>query len=371
MSNDTQRLEQDTPATVEQSPNSLIYQEPVQKKKRTILSWINLVLIIILFIALGFLAFLGWQQVQVSAGEMAVLRDRLEQTKARADALSASEQDILRQARLLTDSASSLKEQVEFNTDRLGKLPGAERQDWLLAETEYLLRLANQRLQLENDWEGAISMLTAADNVLVETRNPRMNPVRALIAREVLALRAVPAIDDIGAIHRLQALQEALEALPWIPERIAPSAPATPEATKTLEEQAWYWQILDHVKRAVLNAVRFRTRDEPIEAPLSPSQQYYLQQNMHLMLEQAQVALMRHQTDLYTHSLKRVMAWLDEYLVVEDEQTRAARASLEELQAWNVDPELPDISASLLKLQKLLEQQRRGTVLPKAKGAGA
>ena len=65
---------------------------------------------------------------------------------------------------------------------------------------------------------------------------------------------------------------------------------------------------------------------------------------------------------MYQHSLKRVSAWLDEYLVIEDERTRAARAALTELQAWDVSPQVPDISNSLLKLQDLVEQQRRGTV---------
>jgi uroporphyrin-3 C-methyltransferase len=67
---------------------------------------------------------------------------------------------------------------------------------------------------------------------------------------------------------------------------------------------------------------------------------------------------------LYQHSLKRVHQWLDEYLMMSDERTRAAYAALTELQAWNAAPERPDISASLLKLQAIVEQQRRGTVVP-------
>ena len=115
-------------------------------------------------------------------------------------------------------------------------------------------------------------------------------------------------------------------------------------------------------KESLQRMVRIRERDEPIAAPLTPDQQYYLQQNMHLMLEQAQVALLREQTELYQHSLKRVAEWLDQYLVIEDERTLAARAALAELADWTVDPERPDISGSLTQLQKLVEQQRRGSV---------
>ena len=94
------------------------------------LSWINLVLMLGLFAVAGYAGFLGWQQQQKTSGEVAVLRDRPAQAQAKADALGQREQDLLQQAQSLTKSANSLQEQVAHNTDRLGKLPGAERQDW-------------------------------------------------------------------------------------------------------------------------------------------------------------------------------------------------------------------------------------------------
>jgi len=343
-------------------------KEKVQKEKSgsNALSWLNLLLIIILFALAGFAGFMGWQQHQTVTADTAVLNDRLNTALQKIEQNSAREAKLMQRAEALNTASQDLAAQVAHNSDRLGKLPGAERQDWLLAEAEYLLRLANQRLELERDWEGAISMLTAADNVIIETRNPRLDKVRAQIARELMALRAVPAVDRVGAIFRLQALQEPVTALPWMPEKLIPEA-AAEEEPRILEEQTWYWNAWFTVKDNVTRMVRIRERDEPIAAPLTPDQQYYLQQNMHLMLEQAQVALLREQTELYAHSLKRVSEWLDSYLIVEDERTRAARAALSELQAWEVSPQRPDITASLLMLQKLVEEQRRnGTVQPAA-----
>lgn len=369
MSNETPSDNQNsTPET--NQPKATAKAKPAQadKLQRTgphPLSWINLVLMLGLFAVAGYAGFLGWQQQQKTSSEVAVLRDRLAQAQAKADALGQREQDLLKQAQSLTKSANSLQEQVAHNTDRLGKLPGAERQDWLLAEAEYLLRLANQRLQLERDWDGAISMLTAADNVLLETRNPRMNVIRSEIARELLALRAVPAIDNVGAIARLQALQEQVTKLPWMPEKLVLD-PVSNKQPETLEKQQWHWQLWFAIRDSVSRMVRITERDTPMAAPLSPDQQYYLQQNMNLMLEQAQVALLREQAELYQSSLKRMSTWLDEYLVIEDERTRATRASLTELLEWDVNPEVPDISASLIQLRKLVEQQRRGTVAAKA-----
>ncbi len=333
------------------------------------LSWINLVLMLGLFALAAYAGWLSWAQQQNTAAELAVLRDRVDQAQNNAAALSAKEGELLRQAQALNDLSVQLQEQVAHNTDRLGKLPGAERQDWLLAEAEYLLRMANQRLQLERDWDGALSMLQAADNVLTETRNPRLNPVRATLAKEMLALRTAPAIDLTGAVLRVQALQEQITQLPWIPDRLIAEQPATEAEVPAADadgDDTWYWPLWNSISTSLQGMIRIRERSAPVAVPLTPDQQYYLQQNMHLMLEQAQVALLRQQADLYQHSLKRVAGWLQDYLMVDDERTRAARNALQELQQWNVAPALPDISRSLQQLQTLVEQQRRGAVVPKA-----
>jgi len=148
------------------------------------LAWINLILMLGLLALGAFAGWLVWQQQQSTSAELAVLKDRLLQAQQQAGNLAAAEGDLLSETQSLKNLTTTLKQQVEHNTDRLGKLPGAERQDWLLAEAEYLLRMANQRLLLEKDVEGSLSMLQAADNVLVETRNPQLNPVRKTITED-------------------------------------------------------------------------------------------------------------------------------------------------------------------------------------------
>ena len=59
----------------------------------------------------------------------------------------------------------------------------------MFSEVEYLLRLANQRLQLERDVEGAAALLRTADARLEEANNPALVPVRRAIAEELAALK--------------------------------------------------------------------------------------------------------------------------------------------------------------------------------------
>ncbi len=320
---------------------------------------------LLLLILLGALAAGGWFALQVHQQmqtDMAVLSDRIAATQELERRQQQAFTQLQQQLQAQQQSYQQLQQQLQHNSDRLAQLPGAERQDWLLAEAEYLLRLANQRLQLERDWNGALGLLQAADAVLVETRNPGLTRIRETLAQDMLALRQAPALDATGAVLRLQALQQQLPQLPWLPDRLLPDTGVdllASEAQQPLPE-SWYGQLWHKMMSALTGLVRIRERTGDVAAPLSPDQQYYLQQNMNLMLEQAQAALLREQAELYEHSLQRVQNWLQQYLLIEDDRTRAVQQSLQELQAWPVAPARPDISRSLLQLQQWVEQQRRG-----------
>lgn len=328
------------------------------------LGWFNFLLIILLGGLIAVAGWYGWQHHHLLVNELAQLKVSQSSSQTQA-AQQANQQQ--KQLAELQKTQQELIVQLAQNSEALAQIPTAGRQDWLIAEAEYLLRIANQRLQLEKDWSSALSMLQAADNVLVEAKNPRMSSVRALIADEVIALRKAPSLDVQGAVLRIQALQKELPTLPWIPNKYTvqdnkTSANQLNEETAVAANQSWYIRLWNKISNALTGLVRIRVHQDGAPQPLNPDQQYYLEQNMHLMLEQAQAALLREEEGLYQHSLQRVVEWMQNYLIVEDASTEAALLSVQELLEWPVAPARPDISGSLLKLQSLLEQQQRGSV---------
>jgi len=108
---------------------------------------------------------------------------------------------------------TTLDKQALFNTKLLNQLHGSNRADWLLAETEYLLRLANQRLTIETDVRGAEAILVSADKVLAETDDPGLIPVRKKLAEEILSLQAISSLDIDGLYVKLEALISSLDQL--------------------------------------------------------------------------------------------------------------------------------------------------------------
>lgn len=349
--------------TVPEAPETIRQQPaPAVAGRRT-----SPLLIIVLILNLILLAAVVWlyQGRQADTQALAELQasqagvgGHLQSLGQQLSQMGDKTRDVVHSNDALAAQLQTIQKQLTFNTDAIARLPGVGQQDWLLAEAEYLLRLASQRLQLERDTSGAIAMLGAADQVLLETDNPVWNPVREKIAAELLTLRKVPAVDRSGAVLRLQALQDAVDDLGW-QARPHFTLMETGVAAEEVPVE-WYQHLWRAVRDGVGQLVRIRRHDVPIDVPLTQDQAWYLQQGMRLMLEQSQAALLRRDQALYDHSLKRVSDWLDLYVTTETDSSRAVRTGLAEVAAWKVAPAVPDITGSLQVLRQLQERQRRG-----------
>ena len=69
---------------------------------------------------------------------------------------------------------------------------------WMIAEAEYLLRIANDRLILARDTNSARVALGLADQRLRDTKDPGWAGVREQIARDIARLSAFEAPDSAG-----------------------------------------------------------------------------------------------------------------------------------------------------------------------------
>jgi uroporphyrin-3 C-methyltransferase len=81
----------------------------------------------------------------------------------------------------------------------------------------------------------------------------------------------------------------------------------------------------------------------------------YLELNLRLMLERAQLAALRREQVVYLQSLETAADWIDSYLDGEDPGIRRSLEELSLLSTVQLDRPLPDISGSLSTLQSLGE----------------
>ncbi|MGO1395462.1 MAG: uroporphyrinogen-III C-methyltransferase [Halomonas sp.] len=293
------------------------------------------------------------QQAEGSASQQAVsdLESRIDSGEAERDEALQGTMGELREE--FNSYRSDVDETLGQVLDQLSQEQETDDRDWLHAEAAYLLRLANQRLQLEGDVDGAAALLRTADARLVDADNPALTTVRREIANELAALDAVPQVDRTGLYLALNAQQQRISSLRLsqeIEERAVASSIEQPP-TGTFQRQ------LARFGEELKDLVAVRHHDEALEALVTPEQESYLRQSLRLVLEQTQLALLNEEKALYDASIDKALELLNGYYDTTREETQSVIARLEELKQAEVKPELPDISASQQELARFIENR--------------
>ena len=82
--------------------------------------------------------------------------------------------------------------------EKLYQLFGRDRNAWQLAEVEYLMRVAQHKLILQDDFAGAAITLQAASDRIGLTGDPGLLPVRVIISEEIADLKTRRRADLVG-----------------------------------------------------------------------------------------------------------------------------------------------------------------------------
>jgi uroporphyrin-3 C-methyltransferase len=227
-----------------------------------------------------------------------------------------------------------------------------------LAEVDYLLRLASERLRLFSDPVSAGRALILADAHLAALDNPTYLGVRQAIAEARAELDAVDSPDDLAITGQLEALQNAIPVLPF-PEATVPRENATPGA-----EDGWWAKL----KATLASLVTVRRSTEEENRRISLEDQDIIRQRLWLQLEVANLALMRHDQQAFSHALQRAQGSLADWFDPASTDVQSFQASLATLLALRVEVEWPDISApwSMLQLVRSAQAAPRPTPGPAA-----
>jgi uroporphyrin-III C-methyltransferase len=234
----------------------------------------------------------------------------------------------------------------------------AGKDDWQLAEIEYLLIIAIHRLQLESDVSMALAAMQAADDRLRDRADPRFLTLRRQIAKDMNAMKAVERVDISGLALFLSDLVGRVAELPLQQARLDtpvsnPAASVDGSASKWQQLKSSIWQELKDL-------VIISRRGEEQLATLMPEQQYFLYQNLRLQLESARYAVLRRDTASLRASLEIVTAWLHSYFDYRDNSVANILDSIAQMQNLDLNPHLPDISAAVEILRDLVNGREEG-----------
>lgn len=316
-------------------------------------------------------------QVTGSRDQLTDLQERLQErmssqlADARAQA-ETREQALRQQVSALQREQDQLRQQVEGQQQRLANLSTTSREDWLLAEAEYLLKIANQRVLIERTTDNAVALLRSADERLQQASqgigDAELFAIRKALSSDLSALEGIEPVDKEGLYLRLYALAERVDDLPRLHVEAFPTLAETAEETaEDGVEPGWASRIWRGLRDLTGSLDRY-VRIDDVEAPAKPLVDSYATRlaalNVRLLLEQAQLALLQEEATVYRHSLEKAQVLLQNYYLPSEQNTRL-QAALAELATLEVAPELPDVSASLTLLRDYLRQLHRVQPAPK------
>ena len=281
-----------------------------------------------------------------SAKRIAALAARVEQN---SDSLETAIDDSRSRTATL-DSVTPRLARLERSLADLQGISVDVRNNFLLAEAEYYLQIANAQLQLAGNAELAALALEQADDRLSGLGDPALTDVRRALADEMAALDAMEKPDIAGATLTLGSLAQVAESLPVRgPENAERSDPERAEEDGGALSRAWA-----SVKEAFSGAFDYTAPADPDRPLLTPGSEPLIRSNLALQLQAARLALLRGEQDLFRQSLDDADSWLAAYFDDSTAPVSSARETIRELRDAYRTADTPDISESL----RLLRQHR-------------
>jgi uroporphyrin-III C-methyltransferase len=232
------------------------------------------------------------------------------------------------------------------------------RDEWALAEIEQIVLTASQQLALAGNLNAALAALNMADERLERLNLPQAAGLRKAIHHDIARLEALPRVDRVAISAQLDALAAQSDALPISPALVF--ARDEPAAVPT-EAEAGAWTRFLRESWAELKGLVRVQRVEPTGVPLAtPSEAYFLRENLRLRFAGARLALQARDEAGYRADLDAAHDWLERYFDADAAGVAHAMATVSELRQAPIGVAAPEITATLDALRRhRLEREAR------------
>lgn len=302
------------------------------------------------------------------------------QTEQRLSQIENNANNYLQKMQRLNQETRHYKQSIEAQVEDITRLQGslqsnkqvASSKDWLIADTEYLLRMASRQLHFRQDKTASLSLLKAADENLAKIGEAHYLPVRQQLAKDIALLEQWQIADISTILQTITALAIKIEPLPAIQttiahneqqeqdEQQASSASLTvkntnePQRTQTqTNEEASLANntmntLWDDFKDQLHKAIVIRKHDEPLKAAMDSDSRLQLYRLLQLRLETLKQLVLHNDNQSYHQQIKLIKETINEYYA--SALATPLLASLEALSQENLSPEIPDIHRAYKQL---------------------
>ncbi len=305
-------------------------------------------------------------RLQISGMQQEVAR-RL----AEGDNLAREGRTLARQSQ---ETVATLQAKVNLLDARLAEIQGqslalqamyqemsGRRDERLLAEVEQAIALAMQQLQFAGNVEVALMALEDAEARLAREAQAQLVPLRRLLIRDIARLKATPGADITGLSLKIESVSAAADTLLLAFEQRPATGAVAPPTPVASPARSTYWRaLLADLWNEFHQLVRIERIEQRNPALLSPSQSFFLRENLKLRLLNARLALLQRDGKTFREEIRQAQELLDRYFDVRTRPVAAARATLKTLAATDVGFNLPSLSETLAAVRNLKLARERG-----------
>jgi len=240
-----------------------------------------------------------------------------------------------------------LQQELERSQARFVMLRG--NRDWVLSEVNYLVFMANERLQAAKDIPTAVAQLKVAEERLLSLADPSLQPVKMVLSQDIAKLMNTPQVDRQALWSQVEALSPLIAKLKFKVLGERPDDDAVPADTTSLtwrEGLAKSWQELKSLVKIT------RIEENPIPAAFTQQEQAQILRTLQLLNQQAQWGVLQGDSKVYLDSLKTLQSYIKSYSVENPNQAQLL-SHIQQLEQQRVEMPLPDISQSLQALSSI------------------
>ena len=301
------------------------------------------------------------------SSQVAALQKAQESQKSELEGIIKQQADQLSQAK---HEQETLTKQLDELQQKVAVISGSDAKTWLLAQADFLVKLAGRKLWSDQDVTTAAALLKSADASLADMNDPSLIGARRAITDDIATLSAVSQVDYDGMILKVNQLANQIDNLRLADNNDddSPMDADSDELSSSISE--WRVNLQKSWQNFMDSFITVRRRDETAVPLLAPNQDIYLRENIRSRLLVAAQAVPRHQEETWKQSLDNVSTWVRAYYDTDDATTKAFLDEVDKLSQQSITMTVPETLQSQALLEKLMQTRVRNLMAQPAVTAG-
>ena len=290
------------------------------------------------------------------ASQVAALQKAQENQKSELEGVIKQQADQLNEAK---HQQETLAKQLDELQQKVAVISGSDAKTWLLAQADFLVKLAGRKLWSDQDVTTAAALLKSADASLADMNDPSLIGARRAITDDIATLSAVSQVDYDGMILKVNQLANQIDNLRLADNNDddSPMDADSDELSSSISE--WRVNLQKSWQNFMDSFITIRRRDDTAVPLLAPNQDVYLRENIRSRLLVAAQAVPRHQEETYRQALDNVSTWVRAYYDTDDATTKAFLEEVDKLSQQSITMDVPETLQSQAILEKLMQTRVR------------